>query len=140
MVIAAAHNNRLRRVTVENTSVVLGLLLERRWHLVAQRQRTTCQLHALLGELVPAGAARHLTSKEAAALLRRVTPAGVVSSNASSSPVNCSRTCAEGKSKTEALRALKRQLSDVIYRRLVADERAPQVVRGGQTGDKPKAA
>jgi len=40
----------------------------------------------------------------------------------------------------EALRALKRQLSDVIYRRLLADERARQVVRGGQTGDKPKAA
>jgi hypothetical protein len=40
----------------------------------------------------------------------------------------------------EALRALKRQLSDVIYRRLLAVERARQAVRGGQTGIKPKAA
>jgi hypothetical protein len=78
VVIAAAHNSRLRRVTVENTTVVLGLLLDRRWHLVAQRQRTLCQLHALLGELVPAGAATHLTSKKAAALLRKITPGSVV--------------------------------------------------------------
>jgi hypothetical protein len=50
------------------------------------------------------------------------------------------RKLAEGKSKMEALRALKRQLSDVIYRRLLAVERARQAVRGGQTGIKPKAA
>ena len=250
VVIAAAHNNRLRRVTVENNSVVLGLLLDRRWHLVAQRQRTICQLHALLSELVPAGAARHLTSKKAAALLRRITPASVVELERKlvarelledvrwldkripvakqrlsqalaaygttltdicgigeigaatilsivddptrfpdrghfaafngTAPLEASsgdqrrhrlsrrgnrqmnkvihvaartqirsggpgrvyydRKLAEGKSKMEALRALKRQLSDVIYRRLLADERARQVVRGGQTGDKPKAA
>jgi predicted DCC family thiol-disulfide oxidoreductase YuxK len=50
------------------------------------------------------------------------------------------RKLAEGKSNMEALRALKRQLSDVIYRRLLADERARQAARGGQTGDKPKIA
>jgi hypothetical protein len=49
-----------------------------RWHLVAQRQRIVCQLHALLTELVPAGAAKALTSKKAAALLRQVTPGDVV--------------------------------------------------------------
>jgi len=78
VVIAAAHNNRLRRVTVENNSVVLGLLLERRWHLVAHWQGALCQLHALLTELVPAGATRHLTSKKAATLLRTITPGDVV--------------------------------------------------------------
>jgi transposase len=250
VVIAAAHNNRLRRVTAENTNVVLGLLLERRWHLVAQRQRSLCQLHALLTELIPAGAARHLTSKKATAMLRQVTPRDVVALErklaarelleeirwldkripvakqrlsqaltADSStlteihgigeigaatilsivddpnrfpdrghfaafngtaPLEASsgdkrrhrlsrrgnrqlnkvihvaartqirrdgpgrtyydRKLAEGKSQMEALRALKRQLSDVIYRRLLADERARQAVRGGQTGDKPKAA
>jgi hypothetical protein len=50
------------------------------------------------------------------------------------------RKLAEGKSNMEALRALKRQLSDVIYRRHLADQRARQAVRGGQTGDTPKAA
>jgi hypothetical protein len=78
VVIAAAHNSRLRRVTVENTSVVLGLLLDRRWYFVQQRQRTLCQLHALLGELVSAGAATHLTSKKAAVLLRKITPGSAV--------------------------------------------------------------
>jgi transposase len=248
--IAAAHNKRLRRVTVENNSVVLGLLLDRRWHLVAQRQRTLCQLHALLNELVPAGAARHLTSKKAAVMLRRITPGGVVALERKllarelledvrwldkripvakqrlsqalaaysttltdihgvgeigaatilaivddpmrfpdrghfaafngTAPLEASsgdvrrhrlsrrgnrqmnkvihvaartqirrdgpgrtyydRKLAECKSQMEALRALKRQLSEVIYRRLLADERARQAVRGGQTGDKPRAA
>ncbi len=40
----------------------------------------------------------------------------------------------------EALRALKRQLSDVVYRRLLADQRAREAVRGGQLGTSPKAA
>ncbi len=50
------------------------------------------------------------------------------------------RKLAEGKSKMEALRALKRQLSDVIYRRLLTDERARQAARGGQTRVQPEAA
>jgi transposase len=250
VVIAAAHNNRLRRVTVENHTVVLGLLLDRRWHLVAHRQRTICQLHALLNELVPAGAAKRLTSKKAAALLRTITPGdpvalerkllarelleeirwldkripaakqrlsqalaaygttltdicgigeigaatilsivddpnrfpdrghfaaftGTAPLEASSGDVRrhrlsrrgnrqmnkvlhvaartqirtggrgrvyYDRKLAEGKSSMEALRALKRQLSDVVYRRLLADERARQAVRGGQTGVQPEAA
>ncbi len=248
--IAAAHNNRLRRVTAENNSVVLGLLLDRRWHLVAQRQRTICQLHALLNELVPAGAAKHLTSKKAAVMLRKIAPGSIVELERKllarelladvrwldkripvakqrlsqelaaygttltdihgigeigaatilaivddptrfpdrghfaafngTAPLEASsgdvrrhrlsrrgnrqinkvihvaartqirragpgrtyydRKLAAGKGKMEALRALKRQLSDVIYRRLLADERARQAVRDGQTGIKPKAA
>jgi len=39
----------------------------------------------------------------------------------------------------EALRALKRQLSDVVYRRLLVDHQQP-AVRGGQTRTSPKAA
>ena len=76
--IAAAHNRRLRRVTAENVTAVLGLLIDRRWQLVAQRQRATCQLHALLAELVPGGAKVHLTSTNAAALLRKISPSSVV--------------------------------------------------------------
>ena len=76
--IAAAHNRRLRHVPVENVSVVLGLLIDRRWQLVSQRQRATCRLHALLAELVPAGANLHLTSTNATALLRKIHPGSVV--------------------------------------------------------------
>ena len=76
--IAAAHNRGLRSVDVENVSAVLGLLVDRRWQLVSQRQRATCQLHALLTELITGGADKHLTSKKAAALLRTVSPGTVV--------------------------------------------------------------
>jgi hypothetical protein len=42
--------------------------------------------------------------------------------------------------RTAFKRLTTRQLSDVIYRRLLADERARQAARGGQTGVQPKAA
>lgn len=51
------------------------------------------------------------------------------------------RKIAEGKSDRETLRCLKRQLSNVVYRRLHAAERARDVaVRGGQNGTNPKVA
>ncbi len=46
----------------------------------------------------------------------------------------------EGKSTMEALRALKRQLSDVVYRRLIADQQQHQAARGGQMRTRPKSA
>ncbi len=76
--IAARHNRGLRRVAVDNTATVLGLLLERRWQLVSHRQRTLCQLHAVLTDMLPAGAARALTSTKAAALLRKAPVGDVV--------------------------------------------------------------
>ncbi len=248
--IAAAHNRGLRRLAAEDDTVVLRLLVERRWQLVAQRQRTICQLHALLTEMVPAGAATHLSCKRAARLLATIRPQGVVEEmrkqmarelladwrqldrrvtvasqrlsqavaghgttltaiygigavgaatilgivgdvrrfpnrghfaafngtaplEASSGQVHrhrlsrrgdrqlnkvlhvaaraqarhggpgriyYDRKLAEGKSQMEALRALKRQLSDVVYRHLVDDQRAREAVRGGQAGTSPKAA
>jgi transposase len=50
------------------------------------------------------------------------------------------RKLTEGKSEKEAMRALKRQLSDVIYRRLVADQRRRKAARGGQTGTRLASA
>ena len=247
--IAATYNRGLRRVQPDNVSAVLGLLVERRWQLVSQRQRTICQLHALLTDMVAAGAQGHLTSKKAAALLRtipagdvvtlerkllareliddvrrldrRIPPArrrlsqalaaygstltqihgigdvgaativaivddptrfatkghfaaftGTAPLQASSGDVERHRLSrrgnrqlnkvlhtaaktqirrggpgrtyydrkrAEGKSSMEALRALKRQLSDVVYRRLLADHQK-RAVRGGQVRTSPKAA
>ena len=76
--IAATYNRGLRRVKLDNVSAVMGLLVERRWQLVSQRQRTICQLHALLTDMVAAGAKGHLTSKKAAALLRTIPACDVV--------------------------------------------------------------
>ena len=247
--IAAGHNRGLRHVQLDNVTAVLGLLIDRRWQLVAQRQRATCQLHALLTELVPAGAATHLTSTKAAAILRAVRPGSVVelerkliaaelvediraldrrlpaaskrlaealaaygttltdihgignvgaatiigivddptrfptkghfAAFTGTAPIEASsgdvrrhrlsrrgnrqlskvlhtaaktqirrdgpgrtyydRKLAEGKSTMEALRALKRQLSDVVYRRLLADHQT-RAARGGQARTNPKAA
>jgi hypothetical protein len=50
------------------------------------------------------------------------------------------RKITEGKSSIEALRALKRQLSDVVYRRLVADQQQREAARGGQMRTRPKSA
>ncbi|MDQ3481475.1 MAG: IS110 family transposase [Actinomycetota bacterium] len=50
------------------------------------------------------------------------------------------RKVAEGNSRRESLRALKRQLSDVVYRRLLTDDRQRQAVQGGQAGTRPKSA
>ena len=50
------------------------------------------------------------------------------------------RKLAEGKKPLEALRCLKRQLSDVIYRRLLADHQRKQTVRDGHSGTSLMAA
>jgi transposase len=39
-----------------------------------------------------------------------------------------------------AMRALKRQLSDVVYRRLLADQRRREAARGGQVGTRLASA
>jgi transposase len=45
------------------------------------------------------------------------------------------RKLGEGEGWGEAMRSLKRQLSDVIYRRLVADARRREAAREGQCGN-----
>lgn len=50
------------------------------------------------------------------------------------------RKLAEGKNKLEAVRALKRQLSNVIYRRMMADVQRRQTVRDGHPGTSLMAA
>jgi transposase len=53
---------------------VLRMLDERRTNLTRQRTRTVNQLHALLRELLPGGAATDLTADRAAALLTQIRP------------------------------------------------------------------
>ncbi|MGI8794373.1 MAG: IS110 family transposase [Acidimicrobiales bacterium] len=248
--IAAAHPNRLRTVELEDFSEVLGLILDRRRHLVDFRHRSICRLHALLAEMVPGGAPTKLTAANAAKVLRSVRPvtpveierreiakqllddwrwcdrripatearlhealqahgttltgifgigdigaatiltivgdvgrfrsAGNFAAYNGTAPIEASsgdrkrhrlnrggnrqlnaaihiaavtqvrhngpgkryleRKLAEHKTNGEAMRALKRQLSDVIYRRLLADQRRREVARGRQTGTRLASA
>ena len=71
---AAIHHRRLRPVALEDHTVVLRLLSDRRDDLVAERTRTLSRLHVLLADLHPGGATRELSATRAAALLRRVRP------------------------------------------------------------------
>ena len=71
--VALAHR-RLRQVAVEDHTMALRLLTDRRDDLVAERTRTLSRLHVLLRDLHPGGAERNLTADRAAALLRRLRP------------------------------------------------------------------
>jgi transposase len=76
--ITAAHPARLRQVELEDFTQALGLILDRRSHLVTFRHRTICRVHALLSELIPGGAPKKLTAVKAAKLLRSVRPVTLV--------------------------------------------------------------
>jgi Transposase len=75
---AALHHRRLRPVALEDQTVILRLLSDRRDDLVAERTRIVSRLQVLLGDLQPGGANRELSASRAAALLRRVRPITVV--------------------------------------------------------------
>jgi hypothetical protein len=75
---AAIHHRRLRPVAVEDQTVVLRLLSDRRDDLVAERTRTLSRRHVLLADLHPGGANRELSASRAAAPLRRIHPITVV--------------------------------------------------------------
>ena len=50
------------------------------------------------------------------------------------------RRVAEGKTTMEAMRALKRRLSDIVYRQMVADAKAARTSPGGQPGNVPDSS
>ena len=55
---AAVHSPRIRPVVVDDETVALKLLVDRRQELVASRTASMCRLHRLLRELIPGGAPR----------------------------------------------------------------------------------
>jgi transposase len=75
---AALHHRRLRPVALEDQTVILRLLSDRRDDLVAERTRTLSRLHVMLADLQPGGATRELSATQAAALLRKTRPITVV--------------------------------------------------------------
>jgi transposase len=71
--VAALHGDA-RPVVGEDHTTVFALLEERRANLAAQRVRVANQLHAVLRDLVPGGAALAITAKSASTMLRMVRP------------------------------------------------------------------
>lgn len=74
--VAALHGDA-SVVIGEDHTTVFALLEERRANLAAQRVRVTNQLHAVLRDLVPGGAALAITAKSASAILRTIRPASL---------------------------------------------------------------
>jgi len=72
--VAALHGDATP-VAGEDHTTVFALLEERRGNLAAQRVRVANQLHAVLRDLVPGGAALAITAKSASTMLRLIRPA-----------------------------------------------------------------
>ena len=68
----------LRPVVADATLEVLRLLVDRRRALGEEHTRKVSQLHALLLELLPGGAKKHLSAAQAKALLAKVRPRDAV--------------------------------------------------------------
>jgi transposase len=76
--VVALRTAGLRHVTVDDTTVALRLLADRRDQLGRARTEAVSRLHHLLLELVPGGAKKYLSAPQARALLNTVRPRDVV--------------------------------------------------------------
>lgn len=75
--IVGLRNPNLTPVTVDDETVALRLLSERRRDLVRSRTQGISRLHQVLMELIPSGASRNLTASRAKQLLATVRPRDV---------------------------------------------------------------
>jgi transposase len=76
--VAVRSAGQLRAVAVDDETVALRLLVDRREELGAARTQTVNRLHRLLLELLPGGANKALSTRQAKALLATVRPRDVV--------------------------------------------------------------
>jgi transposase len=76
--VVALRTPGLRAVAVDDATVALRLLVDRRDELGAARTLTVNRLHRLLADLVPGGAKKDLTARQARDLLAKVRPRDVV--------------------------------------------------------------
>jgi transposase len=105
--LAALDASGLRDVALDDATVTLRLLSDRRQELVSLRTQAICRLHRLLAELTPGGVRRELNATKAAAVLGRLRPETNRDASAASSPWTTSATCAlsTGASKPSAPRS-----------------------------------
>ena len=76
--VVALRTPGLRQVVVDDTTVALRLLVDRRDQLGRARTEIVSRLHHLLLELIPGGAKKFLSAQQARALLNTVRPRDVV--------------------------------------------------------------
>jgi len=76
--VAALRTTGLRHVVVDDTTIALRLLVDRRDGLGRARTETVSRLHHLLLELVPGGAKKFLSAQQARVLLNTVRPRDIV--------------------------------------------------------------
>jgi transposase len=76
--IAALHGRRLREVTLEDTTVILRMLADRRDHLAHERNRIICRIHNQFRHLRAGGAKINLTADQVGRLLKGLRVDGVV--------------------------------------------------------------
>jgi transposase len=76
--VAALRTQGLRTVAVDDTTVALRLLVDRREELARARTNVVNRLHALLLDLVPGGAKKRLTAAQARTTLASVRPRDLV--------------------------------------------------------------
>jgi transposase len=86
---AAIHHRRLRPVALEDQTVILRLLSDRRDDLVAERTRILSRLHVLLADLAPGGASASSPPLGQPPCCARRTPSPRSTSSANASPANC---------------------------------------------------
>ncbi len=72
--VAGRHAKVLREVVADGVPTLLGLLIERRWHIVSARQKTLVRIHEQLTKLSPGGVPRGLSADKTARLLRSIRP------------------------------------------------------------------
>ena len=76
--VVALRTPDLRQVTLDDTTVALRLLVDRRDQIGRARTDIVSRLHHLLLEVVPGGATKFLSAQQARALLNTVRPRDVV--------------------------------------------------------------
>ena len=76
--VAALRTAGLRQVAIDDTTVALKLLVDRRDSLGRARTETLNRVHQLLPELVPGGAKQFLSAPQARALLNTIRPRDIV--------------------------------------------------------------
>jgi transposase len=107
----AALQGEANPVQAEDITTMLGLLDERRTNRTTQRTRLVNQLHAVFRDLLPGGAAQHLTATIASGLLAGIRPAG---------PVEAARKQLAGdlvveiRQADQRLKALTTQIADMV--------------------------
>jgi transposase len=76
--VVALRTPGLRQVVVDDTTLALRLLVDRRDQIGHTRTEAVSRLHHLLLELIPGGAKKFLSARQARALLNTVRPRDVV--------------------------------------------------------------